>query len=248
MMMERDQRVYGLHACMAVWAHRPDAVRRIFLTDDAAPLFGDVMRALASSRRPYRVVDDEEMQRASGTRHHEGVCFITDPLPEGDTGQIMEDLAASDGPARMLFLDRVDNPHNLGAVLRSAAHFGVTAIAGHADEMPVPQGAVARVAEGGAEVVPTLRWNRPQKGFNALRDRGFACVATVVRGGKDLYAIDLPPRCIFLLGAERDGLGPSALRVADVAVRIPGVGGVESLNVASASAVLLAEHFRRHPA
>lgn len=246
-MMERDQKVYGLHACMAVWAHRRDAVRRVFLSEEVAALFGDVMREMAASRRPYRVVDEDELQRASGTRHHEGVCFVTDPLPPGDTSAIMDALDASDGPARMLFLDRVDNPHNLGALLRSAAHFGAMAIAGHTDEMPTVQGAVARVAQGGAEVVPTLPWSRPGKGFSALRSRGFAAVATVVRGGEDLYAAELPPRCIFLLGAERDGLGDSALRVADIAVRIPGVGGVESLNVAAAAAILLGEHYRRYP-
>lgn len=246
-MMERDQRVYGVHACLAVWHHRPEAVRRVFLSEEVAALFGDVMKQLAALRRPYRVVGDEELQRASGTRHHEGVCFITDPLPEGDTGAIMDALAESDEPARMLFLDRVDNPHNLGAVLRTAAHFGVTAIAGHADEMPLPQGAVARVAEGGAERVPTLRWRRPQRGFQALGELGFARVATVVRGGQNLYEAELPPRCIFLLGAERDGLGPSALRVSDLAVCIPGTGDVESLNVSAAAAILLAEHYRRYP-
>jgi TrmH RNA methyltransferase len=242
----RDARFYGLHACRALWARRPDDVRRVFVSEALVGELGDVLKALARSRRPYRVVDDEELSRVAGTRHHEGVCFVAAPLPAGDTDAILRTLDADDAPARLLFLDSVDNPHNVGAILRSAAHFGTLAVAGLDDELPEPQGALARVAQGGAEHVPLLRWGRPRKGLRALGQRGVARVATVVEGGEDLYEADLPPRCVFLLGSEATGLGPSARAIADVEVTIGGTGAVESLNVAVAAALLLAEHRRRH--
>mgnify|MGYP000002860178 FL=1 len=243
--MSRDAKFFGVHACEAVFACRPDAIHRAFFTDETAPLFGPLMKLLAARRKPYRVVSDVELGKVAATRHHEGVCVVADPIPDGDSDSVLRRLLAAPS-ARLLFLDGVGNPHNVGAILRTAAHFGRTALAGDADGLPALSGATARVAEGGAEHVPVLRWNHPVRGLDRLAEHGFARVATVVDGGTPLHEAQLPARCAFLLGAEREGLSPEVRRVADVAVTIPGTGDVESLNVNVAAAILLAEHARRH--
>ena len=243
----RDATFYGVHACRALFERRPEDVRRAFVLEEMTREFGDMLRELAKQKRPYRIVEEDELATVAGTRHHEGVCVIAAPTPELETDALLARLDQEAGPARVLFLDGVENPHNVGALLRSAAHFGALALAGLADELPAIAGASARVAQGAAEHVPVVRWTQPRRGLDALRARGFARVATVVEGGDDLFTASLPERCVLLIGSEHAGLGASARAIADLRVTIPGTGAVESLNAAAAAAVLLAEHWRRYP-
>lgn len=242
-----DTRYYGIRACLALAEARPLAVERAFYEERTAPIFSALSRDLAKRRRPYRVVGPEELAKVAGTRHHEGVCLVADPPPGVHPGELADAAAEGDLPARWIFLDGVENPHNVGAILRSAAHFGGAALAGLDGELPEPSGALARVAEGGVEHVPLFSWQDPGRAFERLRDHGFAAIAAVTEGGDPVYDVALPRRCVFLLGAEGEGLSGAAIAAAERSVRIPGTGAVQSLNVAAACAVLLAEHARQHP-
>lgn len=240
----RDAKFYGLHACEALALVRPEAVQRAFFDKSTAPRFGELTRMLAQRRRPYRVVDADELQKVSGSRHHEGVCLIADPLPSARLDALLDEPSP---PTRWLFLDGVDNPHNVGVLLRTAAHFGRAALLAWTEDLTSPSGATARVAEGAAEHVPVVLARDPRRALEQLQRAGYALVATEVREGEPLGTSELPERVVFLIGAEREGLGESARRLADSAVTIGGTGVVDSLNVATACAVLLAEHARQHP-
>jgi TrmH RNA methyltransferase len=135
----------------------------------------------------------------------------------------------------------VGNPHNFGAILRSAAHFGVGAILQSQDSTLAVSGAAARVAEGGAERVPLVRMQDRHEALAALRAAGFKLAATVVRGGADLFAAQLPQRLVYVMGAEGEGMDDALARACDLQLSIPGTGAVESLNVAAATAVFLAQ-------
>ena len=153
---------------------------------------------------------------------------------------------------RLLWLDGVGNPHNLGAVLRSAAHFGVHAVLLPPQSTLTLSAAAARVAEGGAEHVPLLRiegqgGNAEIAALERLAEAGFVTMATLPSGAPDLYALPLPQRAVFVLGAEGEGMQKRLVDQCDRRVCIPGSGRVESLNIANAVAVLLAEHWRQHP-
>ena len=150
----------------------------------------------------------------------------------------LRDLPA--GPCCALWLDGVGNPHNLGAMLRSAAHFGASAMLLPKQSTLALSGAAARVAEGGAEAVPFVRLGRDDNAIAQLRGAGFALAATVVRGGADLFAAPLPRRLVYVLGAEGEGMDSGLASACDLRLSIPGTGAVESLNVASATAGLLA--------
>jgi TrmH RNA methyltransferase len=145
-----------------------------------------------------------------------------------------------------LWLDGVGNPHNLGAMLRSAAHFGASAVLLPKQSTLALSGAAARVAEGGAEHVRLAAVADPARSFAALRAAGFAVVTTSSHRGEPLYAAALPRRCIFVLGAEVEGVSATVAAAADRRVAIPGTERVESLNVAVAAALLVGEHWRQH--
>lgn len=234
----RELRMYGVNAVRAVFARRPEALRKLWLSEDRVGDLRDVLKWCASHRVGYRIVPDDDLRKLAASSHHEGVVadVLRAPMPRLD-----EWLAARPaGRDCALWLDGVGNPHNLGAILRSAAHFGIGALLIPRDSDLQVSGAAARVAEGGAETVTLVRLPSSSEALSMLRDAGYATAATLVEGGDDLFALDLPQRLVYVMGAEQSGMDRGLAATCDLRVSIPGTGAVESLNVASATAVLLA--------
>ena len=235
----RELRLYGRYAVDAVFARRPEAIRKVYLLEARIPQLQPLLKWCAANRVGYRVVAEEDLRKLAASAHHEGV--VADVLREApqSLGAWLQSLPA--GPACALWLDGVGNPHNLGAILRSAAHFGVSAVLLPKTSPLALSGAAARVAEGGAEAVPFVRLGREDNALAQLRSARFALAATVVRGGDDLFAARLPERLVYVLGAEGEGMDAELAKACDLRLGIPGSGKVESLNVSAATAVLLAQ-------
>ena len=229
-----------------MFARRPGDLRKVWLLESRIPQLKDVLAHCVKHRVGYNVVGEEDLRKLAASSHHEGVVFAANPAPEASLSAWLRDLPA--GPALALWLDGVGNPHNLGAILRSAAHFGVAGLMLPKDSPLALSGAAARVAEGGAEAVPLVRLGRADNSLAQLRSAGFGVAATVVRDGEPLFAAQLPPRLLLVMGAEQTGVDPLLADAAAMRLGIPGTGAVESLNVASASTVFLAEWWRRHRA
>jgi len=233
-------KVYGQHACRALFARRPADILRVYITRDLLKPFGDLLHACAQLRRPYKVVEAEELERISASHHHEGICVAARPRPLPP----LADILRAPGPGWLLALAGVSNPHNAGAILRSAAHFGARAVLLGGGEPRLPPAAY-RTAQGGAEWVDVVAVPDFAPALDEARRAGFVVCATSSRAGADIYGDQLPARAVVLLGGEAEGVPPALVRAADLALRIPGTGHVDSLNVAAAAAVLLAEHWRR---
>ena len=235
---DAELRLYGLNALKAVFAKRPQAIRKLYLAEARIPQLQPLLKWCVANRVGYRVVEEGDLQKLAASAHHEGV--VADVLREEPQSLTawLRDLPT--GPQCALWLDGVGNPHNLGAILRSSAHFGVGAILLPKHSTLALSGAAARVAEGGAESVPFVRLGRDDNAIAQLHGAGFALAATVVRGGADLFKAELPQRLVYVLGAEGEGMSVELAAASDMRVSIPGSGAVESLNVASACAVLLA--------
>jgi TrmH RNA methyltransferase len=235
---DAELRLYGLNALKAVFAKRPQAIRKLYLAEARIPQLQPLLKWCVANRVGYRVVEEGDLQKLAASAHHEGVVAeVLREEPQSLTAWL-RDLPA--GPQCALWLDGVGNPHNLGAILRSAAHFGVAAILLPKHSTLALSGAAARVAEGGAESVPFVRLGRDDNAIAQLHGAGFALAATVVRGGTDLFKAELPQRLVYVLGAEGEGMSPALAQACDRKLSIPGSGAVDSLNVASACAVLLA--------
>jgi RNA methyltransferase, TrmH family len=240
---EGETKVYGVHAARAVFARRPDDILKVFVTEERARELGDLLSHCARLKRPYRVVPDEDLEKLTESRHHEGICLVAKIAPEPR----LEDLLSAPGPAVLLGLVDVGNPHNVGAILRTAAHFGARGVLlpgpGEGGRLPA---ATLRTAQGGAEWLDIL--HEPFLGpvLASARKAGFAIGATSSKGGRDALGERLPARLLLLLGSEDQGLPADIIEKADVVLSVPGTGQVESLNVAAASAVLLSEFWRQH--
>jgi RNA methyltransferase, TrmH family len=236
---KQELRYYGLNAVQAVFAQRPEAIRKVYLSEARIPQLQPLLAWCVKNRIGYRVVEDADLGKLAASSHHEGVVadvLRVEPLPLAAWLQ-----ALPQGPVLALWLDGVGNPHNFGAILRSAAHFGVSAILQSQDSTLAVSGAAARVAEGGAEQVPLVRMAERAVATEQLRSAGFTLAATVVRGGTDLFAAALPQRLVYVMGAEGEGMDHALVESCDLQLSIPGTGAVESLNVAAATAVFLAQ-------
>jgi TrmH RNA methyltransferase len=258
-MGKRDEsKVYGVNACRALFLRRAQAIVRVYIRDDRVPAFRDLLAMCARVRLPYRVVPDRDLEAVTESRNHEGICIVA----HARSSVSLEELVRIPGPACLLGMAGVGNPHNVGAILRTGVHFGVrgavfledraeSSATDNADnDADDDRGfrlsaAASRTAQGAAEWLDLVAEPDPSRLLHVARTANFTVAATSSHDGVSLYAGPLPPRLLLLVGAEDEGLPEEALQAADLVIAIPGTGHVESLNVAAATAVILGEHWRQ---
>ncbi|WP_336981746.1 MULTISPECIES: tRNA/rRNA methyltransferase [unclassified Cedecea] len=239
-----EARVYGENACQALFQSRPESIVRAWFIQSVTPRFKEALRWMAANRKAYHVVDDAELTKASGTEHHGGVCFIIKKR-SGISVQTWLNKAGEEDC--VLALEDVGNPHNLGGIMRSCAHFGVKGLLIQ-DASLLESGAAIRTAEGGAEHVVAISGETFGDGLEAFRKAGYTIVTTSSHQGTPLYKAELPKKMVLVLGQERDGVSDTTFENADMSVAIEGTGNVESLNVSVATGVLLGEWWRQNKA
>jgi TrmH RNA methyltransferase len=244
-----EETYHGLRACEALFAKRPDDIVRVYLTANRKPRFAKLLKWCAEHRRGFQVVEDENLKRISGSTHHEGIAILAKAIRRWDLDDLARSIDQADDvksvPGPILYLDGVENPHNVGSILRTAAHFGVMAVVGREGDLPPLSPAAVRVAEGAAEVVPVCDLADAPAVLRRLASAGFAIVAASSHQGVRPEKAPLSKKCVLVLGSEGKGVSPAIERVATARVCIPGTGSVESLNVSVACGVLLAEAWRQ---
>jgi TrmH RNA methyltransferase len=238
-----ESKYYGVRACEALFAVRPQDIVRAYLTNKTKNQFKDLMSWCAKRKLAYHLVTDEELAKITSSVHHEGVCILAKQRKRLATDELLKRL--TDDPQLLLGVDGVGNPHNLGSILRTAAHFGCRFIAGTKDSLPDLSPSACRIAEGAAEHVELVDCDDLSKLVGKLRQKGFGIIATDCHGGRNLFEVEFPPRACVIIGAEVSGVSPKLIKEADFRLQIPGSGKVESLNVGVATGVIVAEYFRQ---
>ena len=238
-------RVAGLPAVTALFARAPQRVERLFFDQRMRAQVGDFCAELARYRKPYRLVPSEELERVAGSVMHGGIVALAQPQPV----PILDLAKAVDwarGSEPLLLLDGIGNPHNLGAIVRTAAFFGIPRIV--LSDHPAqagPSDASYRVAEGGLEYVELHRGIRFAHTLQQLR-RSYRVIGTAAGNGQAIEALRRAERPLaVVLGNEEHGLPPATLAACEAIVNIPGSGLVQSLNVAASAAILLHALTRR---
>jgi TrmH RNA methyltransferase len=232
-------RVAGLPAVSALFATAPQRVDRLFFDQRMRSQVGDFCAELARARKPYRMVAADELERVAGSVMHGGVVALAQPrpVPIVDLSKVAD--WARDG-APLLLLDGIGNPHNLGAIARTAAFFGLPRIilSDHPSQAG-PSDASYRVAEGGLEYVELYRGVRFAHALQRLR-RSHRVIGTAAGKGQPLEAVLNSERpLVLVLGNEEHGLPHATLQACDAIVTIPGAGFLQSLNVAASASILL---------
>jgi TrmH RNA methyltransferase len=203
----------------------------------------ELARWAASHGVPCGEASHGAIAHLAGSEHHEGLCVVARPRRWLSTGELADALLSTRGTA--IALDRVRNPYNVGAVLRSAAFFGVdAALLGAPAPHPGLPPAAIRVAEGGAEHVRLARTTDLADTLGRLRSRGVRIVGADGQSTSDALRFAFPRPVILVMGHEREGLGDRVRAQCDAVVAIRGREVMESLNVGVAAGILLAEMTR----
>ncbi len=227
--------ICGANAVAALFRHRPDAALRLYYTEAARAVAGPFCAELARRRAPYRLLPPDEMAKASGTAHHGGIAVVA-------RARVVPILEVADVPREklLLVLDGVGNPHNLGAIARSAAFFGVrTLVLNHVPGAALPSDAAYRTAEGALEELALYRTRDLPALLRALGPLYRTVAATLRPGAMALGELPRDRPVALVLGSEEHGVSATVLAACRREVRIAGSGLVQSLNVAQAAAVLL---------
>ncbi|MEO8547475.1 MAG: 23S rRNA (guanosine(2251)-2'-O)-methyltransferase RlmB [Sphingomicrobium sp.] len=224
-------RMWGKHAVAAALDNPDRKVLRAWATQDAAAAMQfpkDVPVTLADVADLGRLVPHDAP--------HQGVVIETEPLEDVWLGDVIADARER---ALLLVLDQVTDPHNVGAILRSAAAFGAVGIVTQDRHSPPESGALAKAASGALERVPWARVVNLARALDEIGEAGFWRVGLAGEADMELKDALGPPRIALVLGAEGPGLRSNTREHCDALARLPIGGEVESLNVSNAAAVAL---------
>ncbi|KKO49344.1 methyltransferase [Arsukibacterium sp. MJ3] len=240
--LNNESKVYGENACRVLFNQRPESVIRLYISSTLAPKFADVMKYLASEKKAYHIVDDAELEKVAASQHHGGIVLLVKRQPIASIANYLTTHNAKQDC--LLALDGVGNPHNLGAIARTCAHFGVTGIIMREPQL-LQSGAALRTAEGGGEYISPLSCDDMPLALKLCKDAGYSLVTTSSHGGQSLYKTALPQKVVIVFGEEMFGVSKVVANSADIALQIPGTGKVESLNVSVAASLIVGEWYRQ---
>lgn len=237
----KELTICGLAAVRARFQRDAGSILRLYFDYSTGRKLGLMCKALAAARKIYRCVEPAELEKIAGSVHHGGVvAVVAAPALRAPAAGDLRAWAARREP--VLALDRIGNAHNLGAIARTAAFFGVRHLLLVDDPAAArPNDAAYRVAEGGLEAVAA--WLVPDLGATLadLAAAGYDVVGAATRGGRPEAGHPAGKPVALVLGNEEHGLAPGVARACTRLVTIPGAREVESLNVSVAGAVLLWE-------
>lgn len=224
--------LYGRHTVLAALANPERRVSRLIVTGDSPDLPADL------------AVDTERLSRDAldvllpPGAVHQGIAVQADPLPNLPVEEIC-DRAGANQAGLVIILDQVTDPHNIGAVLRSAAVFGALSVVIQDRNAPETTGAMAKAASGALETVPLVRVTNLVRTLTILKDSGFWSVGLDSEAPVSLDSLQPAAKRVVVLGAEGAGLRRLTRESCDELARIDGPGALSSLNVSNAAAVAL---------
>ncbi|MGE4167816.1 MAG: TrmH family RNA methyltransferase, partial [Xanthobacteraceae bacterium] len=222
--------MYGWHTVAAALRNPSRRLRKLLVTENAARRLED--DRITPAIKPEIVRPSAIAERLLPDAVHQGIYLEADALPS----PAVEDLPAS---GIVLVLDQITDPHNVGAIFRSAAAFDASAIVTTQRHSPDATGALAKAASGALEHVPFVNVQNLARGLAALKANGFLVVGLDSSGDSDLAALPLRAPLALVLGAEGKGLRQLTRETCDHVARIELPGAITSLNVSNAAAVSL---------
>lgn len=237
--------IFGFHAVTSRLRQNPDSIQEIFIDAARADQRARGLMNLAENRK-IRLTSCEgsTLTSMTGTDRHQGVVANIDiSRTHIDIDDVLDTLTE---PARLLVLDGIQDPHNLGACLRVADAFGVHAVIAPKDRAVGLTSTVYKVSSGAADTVPYIAVTNLARTLRQLKERGIWVIGTAGDADDDLthFQINMPVAWVF--GSEEKGIRRLTREVCDQLVRIPMAGSVESLNISVTVGICLFEMHRQH--
>jgi 23S rRNA (guanosine2251-2'-O)-methyltransferase len=231
--------VVGRNALRELVRFAPERILRVFVADGVGGDKGELVALVEECRVEVEVRPFDELTRLAQTDSHQGFVALVVERVRPDLPTFLGELAEVP-EAVVLVLDEINDPQNLGAILRAAECFGVAGVVLSRNRGAGITPVVTKASAGASEIVKVVPVSNVADAVRKLKDKGFWIVAAdSVEGGDALGRFEFPKRVAIIMGSEGRGVQRLLRDLADFRVRIPMVGRVDSLNVAQATAVFL---------
>ena len=242
-----NEKVYGLHAVRALLTRHADRVSSVTVAEQRTdPRVAEILKLAGDAGKSVKRVAPAVLKQLFGEATHQGVFAEVAPLPVWREEELLVALTDAAGKAPLvLVLDGVQDPHNLGACLRTADACGALAVVIPKDRAVQITPTVRKVAAGAAETTPVAVVTNLARTLRLLKDAGLWIVGADAEAPKLAHETDLAGPIALVMGAEGSGLRQLTRETCDFLVRLPQQGAVESLNVSVASGMLLYEALRQ---
>ncbi|HJV66023.1 MAG TPA: 23S rRNA (guanosine(2251)-2'-O)-methyltransferase RlmB [Geomonas sp.] len=242
--MPKEEIIYGLNPVTeALRGSR--RIYELFLAGSSSDRRLEKLLKLAAERKvPVRHREKGDLARLCGTEHHQGVALKVEPFPYADLDDLLENLKQR-GDGLILVLDSVQDPHNLGALIRSAACAGAHAVVIPKDRAAGVTAAAEKASAGAAGTIPVAQVTNVSHALDELKKAGFWVYGADGSAKSSIFQQDLTGQVALVIGGEGEGIRPLVRKSCDQLVSIPMQGGVNSLNASVAGGILLFEVVRQ---
>lgn len=224
-----------------------DGVSELWLADGGTrgAAFGELERAARALGAKVRTAPRQKLDRLAGTDRHQGVVATVADFQYAELPALLGRAEAAGAAPLVVVLDGVEDPHNLGAIIRSTQALGGHGVVIPRDRAVGVTAVVAKTSAGAVERCPVARVVNVAKAVETLKERGVWSVALAQDGDRSLSALDLAGPTALVLGSEGEGLRPLVRRSCDFVAKIPMPGDMESLSVSASAAIALYEASRQ---
>lgn len=231
--------LYGFHAVHEAWLNEARDISALYVTDQGLKSFEDILQKaqnLGLKRPAPTEIDKHQLERLLPQGAvHQGIGLVCAPLEETSAQDFV--VKAMQNKSTLVMLDQVTDPHNVGAILRSACVFGLDGMIMQRKHAPLLDGVLAKTACGAVEHVPVAYETNLSRALEELKEAGFFVYGLDERG-EDLSELsDMPDKIVLVMGAEGPGLRRLVKENCDGLLRLPTQGPISSLNVSNAAAV-----------
>ena len=237
--------LYGMNPVRELLRAGGEGLSELWLAEGGTrgQAFGELERLAKQAGAKVRAAPREKLDRLAGTDRHQGIVAVVADFRYSELEELLE--PAQGKPPLLVVLDGVEDPHNLGAIVRSALALGATGVVIPRDRAVGVTPAVAKASAGAVERMRIARVVNVAKTLERMKEQGIWSVALAADGDRELGAVDLKGPMALVLGSEAEGIRPLVRRTCDMGARIPMSGVIDSLSVSAAAAVALYEAARQ---
>ncbi|MBU0724485.1 MAG: 23S rRNA (guanosine(2251)-2'-O)-methyltransferase RlmB [Alphaproteobacteria bacterium] len=235
-----ERYVWGVHAVRAALANPQRRSKRLLVTAQARDSVADLLPPTLT----VEIVERGQIDDLFPDAVHQGIALQVDPLLELGLDDVLGGISETE-PLLLVVLDQVTDPHNVGAILRSAAAFGAAALIVQDRHSPALTGTLAKSASGALDIVPVVQVTNLARALDLLKESGVFCIGFDSEAVHDLHDVEPGRRIALVMGAEGPGLRRLTRERCDTLARLPTAGPIASLNVSNATAIALYDMARR---
>lgn len=247
--MAQESIIYGIHAVMAAFDHHPENILAVFCQKGSDnPRLQAIFKKADALGVTVQSVSAAKLEKLAGASHHQGIAASVRAVKAPDEKGLFAFIKETDKNLLLLVLEGVQDPHNLGACLRSAEALGVDAVVLPKDNTAPLNATVSKAACGALQTLKVVQVSNLARCLEGLQSEGVWVIGTSGSAKSDLSQVNLSKRVAIVMGSEGKGLKRLTLEKCDEVVKIPLMGTVNSLNVSVATGICLYECRRQRMA